>query len=111
MLDGSDCPKQGQELVSLKRQYCGAVGKRVYCQAGGFLGYASRHSYTLLVGACICPQGWIEDVAYAARRRVALGSTRGAHFRGRQRNNAVGMPPRCPWLPFGLLQQPGHQGV
>jgi SRSO17 transposase len=47
-LDGSDCLKQGQESVGVKRPYCGEVGKRANCQAGVFLGYASYAGYTLL---------------------------------------------------------------
>ena len=48
MTDGSDFPKQGKESVGVKRQYCGQLGKRANCQAGVFVGYASRQGYTLL---------------------------------------------------------------
>ena len=48
MTDGSDFPKQGKESVGVKRQYCGPLGKRANCQAGVFVGYASRKGYTLL---------------------------------------------------------------
>jgi SRSO17 transposase len=68
-LDGSDFLKQGQESVGVKRQYCGEVGKRANCQAGMFLGYASRKGYTLLDRRLYLPQEWVEDDAYAARRR------------------------------------------
>ena len=68
-LDGSDFLKQGQESVGVKRQYCGEVGKRANCQAGVFLGYASRKGYTLLDRRLYLPQEWVEDEAYAARRR------------------------------------------
>jgi SRSO17 transposase len=68
-LDGSDFLKQGQESVGVKRQYCGEVGKRANCQAGVFLGYASSQGYTLLDRRLYLPQEWVEDPAYADRRR------------------------------------------
>lgn len=46
--DDSGFPKQGQESVGVKRQWCGQLGKRANCQVGVFLGYASQHGYTLL---------------------------------------------------------------
>ena len=67
-LDGSDFPKQGQDSVGVKRQYCGEVGKRANCQAGVFLGYASRHGYTLLDRRLYLPEAWVEEASYAARR-------------------------------------------
>lgn len=68
-VDGSDFLKQGQESVGVKRQYCGEVGKRANCQAGVFLGYASRKGYTLVDRRLYLPQEWVEDAAYAARRQ------------------------------------------
>jgi SRSO17 transposase len=68
-LDGSDLLKRGQESVGVKRQYCGEVGQRANGQAGVFLGYASRQGYTLLDRRLYLPQEWVEDDAYAARRR------------------------------------------
>jgi SRSO17 transposase len=68
-LDGSDFLKQGQESVGVKRQYCGEVGKRANCQAGVFLGYASRKGYTLLDRHLYLPEEWVEAAAYAARRQ------------------------------------------
>jgi len=68
-LDGSDFLKQGRESVGGKRQYCGEVGKRANCQAGVFLGYASRQGYTLLDRRLYLPQEWVEAEAYAPRRR------------------------------------------
>jgi SRSO17 transposase len=68
-LDGSDFLKQGQESVGVKRQYCGEVGKRANCQAGVYLGYASRTGYTLLDRRLYLPQEWVEDEAFAERRR------------------------------------------
>jgi SRSO17 transposase len=68
-LDGSDFLKQGQESVGVKRQYCGEVGKRANCQAGVYLGYASRLGYTLVDRRLYLPQEWVEAEAYAERRR------------------------------------------
>jgi SRSO17 transposase len=68
-LDGSDFLKQGRESGGVKRQYGGEVGKRANCQAGVFLGYASRTGYTLLDRRLYVPQEWVEDAAYAQRRR------------------------------------------
>jgi len=48
IVDGSDFPKQGDDSVGVKRQWCGQLGKRANCQAGVFTGYSSRHGYTLL---------------------------------------------------------------
>jgi len=78
-LDGSDFPKQGQESVGVKRQYCGELGKRANCQAGVFLGYASRHGYTLLDRRLYLPAEWVEDAAYAGRR-AACGVPAGTAF-------------------------------
>jgi SRSO17 transposase len=71
ILDGSDFPKQGQESVGVKRQYCGELGKRANCQAGMFLAYASPRGYTLLDRRLYLPEDWF-TAAYADRR-VACG--------------------------------------
>ena len=69
-LDGSDFLKQGRESVGVKRQDCGAVGKRANCQAGVFLGYASYAGYTLLDRRLYLPQEWVADESDAERRRT-----------------------------------------
>src|SRR2546429_789143 len=48
IIDGSDVPKQGTHSAGVARQWCGATGKKDNCQAGVFLGYASRKGATLL---------------------------------------------------------------
>jgi SRSO17 transposase len=66
LLDGSDVPKQGTHSVGVIRQWCGATGKRDNCQAGVYLGYASRQGYTLLDRRLYLPEAWFTD-AYRAR--------------------------------------------
>ena len=61
ILDGSDFPKQGQESVGVKRQYCGELGKTANCQAGVFLAYASRQGYALLDRRLYLPEEWLTD--------------------------------------------------
>jgi SRSO17 transposase len=73
ILDGSDFPKQGVDSVGVKRQYCGELGKRANCQAGVFLGYASRQGYTLLDRRLYVPQEWVTEAAYAERRHRCGG--------------------------------------
>ena len=67
--DGSGFPKQGEESVAVKRQWCGQLGKVANCQVGVFLGYASQEGRTLLNRRLYLPQEWIEDDTYAQRRR------------------------------------------
>lgn len=67
LLDGSDFPKQGADSVGVKRQWCGEVGKKANCQAGVFLGYSSRHGYTLLNRRLYLPKEWLSD-EYADKR-------------------------------------------
>jgi SRSO17 transposase len=69
ILDGSDFPKQGDNSVGVKRQHCGQLGKVANCQAGVFLGYASRKGYTLLDRRLYLPKEWVEDEDYAERRQ------------------------------------------
>jgi len=69
-LDGSDVLKQGKASVGVKRQYCGAVGKRAHCQAGVLLGYTSHLGSTLVDRRLYLPQDWVEDTACAERRRT-----------------------------------------
>jgi SRSO17 transposase len=63
ILDGSDFPKQGNESVGVKRQWCGQLGKTANCQAGVFLGY------TLLHRRLYMPEEWLAADAYAERRK------------------------------------------
>jgi SRSO17 transposase len=66
ILDGSDVPKRGVHSAGVAAQWCGATGKTDNCQAGVFLGYASRTGYTLLDRRLFLPEVWF-DAEHAAR--------------------------------------------
>jgi len=66
IIDGSDVPKQGTHSAGVARQWCGATGKKDNCQAGVFLGYASRKGATLLDRRLYLPAAWFTE-AYAER--------------------------------------------
>jgi SRSO17 transposase len=66
IIDGSDFPKQGQHSAGVARQWCGHSGKKDNCQAGVFLGYASRKGYTLLDRRLYLPACWF-TADYARR--------------------------------------------
>jgi SRSO17 transposase len=66
ILDGSDVPKRGDHSAGAAPQWCGATGKTDTCQAGVFLGYASRTGYTLLDRRLFLPETWFDE-EHAAR--------------------------------------------
>ena len=61
IVDGRDVPKQGTHSVGVARQWCGASGKTDNCQAGVYLGYASRRGYTLLERRLYLHASWFAD--------------------------------------------------
>ncbi len=61
IIDGSDVPKQGRHSVGVARQWCGATGKTDKCQAGVYLGYASRRGYTLLHRRLYLHAAWFAE--------------------------------------------------
>src|SRR5260221_3362220 len=69
ILDGSDGPKRGDHSAGAAAQWCGATGTTDTCQAGVFLGYASRTGDTLLDRRLFLPQAWCE-ADQAARGRA-----------------------------------------
>ena len=79
IVDGHETPKQGTHSVGVARQWCGHSGKRDNCQAGVFLGYASRQGYTLLDRRLYLPASWFTEDA--AARRWACRIPRGIPFR------------------------------
>jgi SRSO17 transposase len=79
LIDGHETPKQGAHSVGVMRQWCGHTGKKDNCQAGVYLGYASRRGYTLLDRRLYLPAPWFTE-AYRDRRR-ACAVPRGTAFR------------------------------
>jgi len=78
LIDGHETPKQGTHSVGVARQWCGHTGKKDNCQAGVYLGYASRQGYTLLDRRLYLPAQWFTE-EYRARWR-ACGIPRGTPF-------------------------------
>ncbi|MBK7176438.1 MAG: transposase [Chloroflexi bacterium] len=67
IVDSSGFPKQGNESVGVKRQWCGQSARKQtakWC----FLSYASQHGYTLPNRRLYLPQEWVEDKDFAERR-------------------------------------------
>ncbi len=54
-------PKHGQHSVGVAPQWCGNTGKKDNCQAGVFLGYASRRGATLLDRRLYLPESWFGE--------------------------------------------------
>lgn len=67
--DETSFPKKGTKSVGVKRQHCGALGKRENCQVGVFLSYASPKGRTFLDRELYLPADWTEDRA----RRTEAG--------------------------------------
>src|SRR6266702_2965933 len=61
IIDGSDFPKHGSHSVGVAPQWCGNTGKKDNCQAGVFLGYASRKGATLLDRRLYLPESWFAE--------------------------------------------------
>lgn len=61
IIDGSDFPKHGSHSVGVAPQWCGNTGKKDNCQAGVFLGYASRKGATLLDRRLYLPESWFDE--------------------------------------------------
>ena len=58
---GSDFPKHGDHSAGVAPQWCGNTGKKDNCQAGVFLGYASRKGATLLDRRLYLPESWFAE--------------------------------------------------
>ena len=61
IVDGSDFPKHGEHSAGVAPQWCGHTGKKDNCQAGVFLGYASRKGATFLDRRLYLPEAWFDE--------------------------------------------------
>jgi SRSO17 transposase len=61
VIDDTSFPKQGQHSVGVRRQYCGALGKRANCQVAPSVHYVSPRGHYPLAMRLFLPDSWIED--------------------------------------------------
>jgi len=61
ILDESGFAKKGTKSVGVKRQYCGALGKKENCQVGVFLTYVSPRGHVFLDRRLYLPEDWADD--------------------------------------------------
>jgi hypothetical protein len=61
IIAGAEFPKHGSHSVGVAPQWCGPTGKQEHCQAGVFLGYASRKGATLLDRRLYLPESWFKE--------------------------------------------------
>src|SRR5260221_434492 len=69
ILAGREVHKRGVQSAGVAAQWWGATGKTDTCQAGVFLGYASRTGDPLLDRRLFLPEPWVDD-AHAPRWRA-----------------------------------------
>lgn len=61
IVDGSEFPKHGEHSAGVAPQWCGHSGKKDNCQAGVFVGYASRKGATFLDRRLYLPECWFDE--------------------------------------------------
>jgi SRSO17 transposase len=103
IIDETSYPKKGDKTPGVKRQHCGAVGKRDNCTVTVHLAYAApRGLRVLLDGELFLPEDWSEDrercreagipddMVYRPKWKIAL----------ELRDRAVANGVQFPWLTF-----------
>ena len=71
-VDGSDFPKKGKNSPSVKRQYCGILGKVDNCQACVFATYAGDVGYGIVNRELYIPKNWFEDDYAQLRKKCQI---------------------------------------
>ena len=61
ILDETSFVKKGDKTPGVKRQWCGAVGKKENCTVTVHLGYAAGEFHTLIDGELFLPEDWAAD--------------------------------------------------
>ena len=75
IIDCSGFPKQGDQSVGVKRQWCGEAGKVANCQVGVFVGHATEQGRTLLNRRLYMPKEAAEMVAEIVEsQQLCLGA-------------------------------------
>ena len=103
IIDEGSYAKKGKQTPGVKRQYCGASGKKDNCSVSVHLAYAAPHGFrTLLDGELFLPEDWSndrercrkagipDDMVYRPKWRIAL----------ELRDRAVANGVHLPWLTF-----------
>jgi SRSO17 transposase len=70
VLDETSFVKKGTRSTGVKRQWCGALGKKENCQVAVFLAYVSPHGRTFLDRRLYLPKEWAEDAERRAAAKV-----------------------------------------
>jgi len=93
-IDETGFPKQGDDSVGVKRQYCGRLGKVDNCQVAVCLGYTKGSLRTLIDTELYLPEDWAndpsrreecgipEDLKFKPKAEIALELIRGARSNG-----------------------------
>jgi SRSO17 transposase len=93
-IDETGFPKQGENSVGVKRQYCGRLGKVDNCQVAVCLGYTKGSMRTLIDTELYVPEDWAndqsrreecgipEDLKFKTKAEIALELMRGAQSNG-----------------------------
>ena len=95
-IDETGFPKQGDNSVGVKRQYCGRLGKVDNCQVAVCLGYTNGSLRTLIDAELYVPEDWAndqsrreecgipEDLKFKTKAEIALELIREARSNGVQ---------------------------
>jgi SRSO17 transposase len=93
-IDETSFPKQGDDSVGVKRQYCGRLGKVENCQVAVCLGYTKGSLRTLIDTELYLPEDWAndssrreecgipEDLKFKPKAEIALELIREARSNG-----------------------------
>jgi SRSO17 transposase len=102
IIDETSFVKQGDKTPGVKRQWCGAVGKKENCIVTVHLGYARDDFHCLLDGELYLPEDWAKD----PERRQKAGIPEDMSYRSKWQiglelyDRAVGNGLHFDWMTF-----------